>query len=148
MAVGELMCAVVDVNDLAVAEQFWSAVTGWPSTLSHWNDQYSEVGDEEASLLLQLVPETKTVKNRIHLDFRVKDVAKAVDEVTELGGAVVKPPGFTRTWGSNDVPADAPDGPTLEWAVVADPFGNEFCLIRLPTSATPSSTPTTGQTDT
>jgi hypothetical protein len=23
-----------------------------------------------------------------------------------------------------------PDGPELEWAVVADPFGNEFCLIR------------------
>src|SRR5215471_18341822 len=104
MALGELMCTTVDVNDLAVAEQFWSAVTGWPVTLSRWNDQYSEVGDDESSLLLQRVPEEKSVKNRIHLDFRVEDVQKAVDEVTELGGAEVKPPGFTRTWGSDNVP--------------------------------------------
>lgn len=130
MAVGALMCAVVDVNDLAVAERFWSAVTGWPVTLSRWGDQYSEVGDEESSLLLQMVPEAKIAKNRVHLDFRVKDVARAVDEVLGLGGVVVKPPGYTRTWGSSSVPADAPEGPLLEWAVVADPFGNEFCLIR------------------
>jgi predicted enzyme related to lactoylglutathione lyase len=132
MGVGELINAVVDVNDLAMAERFWSAMTGRPVTLSRWDDQYSEVGDAESSLLLQMVPEAKTVKNRVHLDFRVKDVAHAVDEVLELGGALVKPPGYTRTWGSNSVPADAPEGPILEWAVVADPFGNEFCLIRFP----------------
>ena len=130
MAVGEYMCPVIDVNDLAVAEQFWVAVTGWPITLSRWNDEYSEIGDQKASLLLQRVPETKAVKNRVHLDFRVDDVAKAVDEVIGLGGGVVKPPGFTRTWEGNNVPADAPDGPMVEWAVVADPFGNEFCLVR------------------
>src|SRR5262245_66309682 len=94
MVVGELMCPVVDVNDLAVAEKFWSAVTGWPVSFSGWNDQYSEVGDEESSILLQLVTETKTVKNRVHLDFRVKDVANAIEEVIELGGVLVRPPGF------------------------------------------------------
>ena len=130
MALGELMCTTVDVNDLAVAERFWSAVTGWPVTLSRWNEQYSAVGDEDSSLLLQLVPETKTVKNHMHLDFRVQDVAQAVREVIELGGSVVKPPSVTRTWGDGSVPAEAPDGPTLEWAVVADPYGNEFCVVK------------------
>lgn len=39
--------------------------------------------------------------------------------VIALGGSVVKPPGLFPE-------AD----PLLEWVVIADPFGNEFCLIR------------------
>jgi hypothetical protein len=35
----------------------------------------------------------------------------------------------TVTW-SDDYAADESDEPTLEWAVMADPFGNEFCLVN------------------
>jgi hypothetical protein len=42
--------------------------------------------------------------------------------VIDLGGSVVREPGFFFEPGSSD--------PVLEWAVLADPFGNEFCLIR------------------
>ena len=49
----------------------------------------------------------------------VADLDCAVAEVVALGGRVVKPPG----------PFPAAD-PALEWAVMADPFGNEFGLIR------------------
>lgn len=68
----------------------------------------------------QLVPEAKTgLKNRAHPDLTVADVERAVAEVMALGGALIKPPGpFPET------------DPELEWAVMADPFGNEFCLIR------------------
>jgi predicted enzyme related to lactoylglutathione lyase len=134
------MCPVVDVNDLVVAERFWSAVTGWPVRLSRWNEEYSEIGDGAHSLLLQLVPEAKAVKNRMHLDFRVQDVAVAVTEVVELGGGVVKPSAFIRTWSGNL--GDTSSAPTLEWAVVADPFGNEFCVIKPAVSPQSSSTPT------
>ncbi|MCD6033757.1 MAG: glyoxalase [Thermomicrobiales bacterium] len=117
MAVGTLRRIVIDVNDLDVGERFWSAVTGLPLRFSGTSDvqgQFSALGDiETGSILLQLVPEAKTaLKNRAHPDITVEDVERAV-------GTLVKPPGpFPET------------DPELEWAVMADPFGNEFCLIR------------------
>ena len=121
MAVGRLRRFVVDVNDLAVGEQFWSAVTGLPVEFSTWQGQFSGLGAiETGSVLLQLVPERKTaLKNRAHLDIGVDDVPGAVAEVIALGGSVVRSPGV---FPEHD--------PQLEWAVVADPFGNEFCLVR------------------
>ncbi len=125
MAVGRLRRFVVDVNDLAVGEQFWSAVTGLPVAFSGVSStaqgQFSGLGAiATGSVLLQLVPERKTaLKNRAHLDIGVDDVPGAVAEVIALGGSVVRSPGV---FPEHD--------PELEWAVVADPFGNEFCLVR------------------
>lgn len=121
MAIGTLRRFVLDVNDLQIGEQFWSAVTGLTPRFSAWQGQFSALGDiSTGSILLQLVPEAKTaLKNRAHLDITVEDVGRAVEEVLALGGAVVKPPGLFPE-------AD----PLLEWAVMTDPFGNEFCLIR------------------
>ena len=119
MAIGRLRRFVVDVNDLAVGEQFWSAVTGLPVDFS--GGQFSGLGSiETGSVLLQLVPERKTaLKNRAHLDIAVDDVPKAVAAIVEIGGTVLK------------MPAVFPEhDPVIEWAVLADPFGNEFCLVR------------------
>ncbi|MBA3309232.1 MAG: VOC family protein [Nocardioidaceae bacterium] len=58
----------------------------------------------------QLVPEPKTVKNRVHLDLRCNDVAVEVERLVELGARAV---------------ADHSD-----FVVLADPEGNEFCLLR------------------
>ena len=95
MAVGRLRRFVVDVNDLAVGEQFWSAVTGLPVAFSAVRPnapqgQFSGLGAiETGSVLLQLVPERKTaLKNRAHLDIGVDDVPGAVAEVIALGGSV------------------------------------------------------------
>jgi predicted enzyme related to lactoylglutathione lyase len=116
---------VVDVNDLATGEAFWSAVTGlevlFSGRTSAVQGQFSGLGEKEAgSILLQLVPERKTdLKNRAHIDLTVEDVSRAVEEVIALGGSVIRTPGF--------FPEDDPE---IEWAVVADPFGNEFCVIR------------------
>jgi len=121
MAVGSLRRFVLDVNDLDVGERFWRGVTGLEVEFSAWQGQFSGLGPvESGSILLQLVPERKSpLKNRTHLDLTVTNVPRAVDEVIALGGSVVKPPGVF------------PDAdPQLEWAVMADPFGNEFCLIR------------------
>jgi len=125
MAVGKLRRMVVDVNDLATGEAFWSAVTGLEVQYSGCTDavqsQFSALGKKETgSILLQLVPERKTdLKNRAHIDLTVDDVPRAVEEVVALGGSAIRQPGFF------------PEGdPLIEWAVVADPFGNEFCMIR------------------
>jgi predicted enzyme related to lactoylglutathione lyase len=119
MAVGRLRRFVVDVNDLTVGEQFWSAVTGLPVDFS--GVHFSGLGSiETGSVLLQLVPERKTaLKHRAHLDIGVDDVPKAVAEVVALGGSLLRSPGL--------FPEHEPE---VEWAVMADPFGNEFCLVR------------------
>ena len=121
MAVGRLRRFVVDVNDLAVGERFWSAVTGLPVKSSAWQGQFSALGSiETGSVLLQLVPERKSdLKNRAHLDVGVDDVPKAVAAIVAIGGTVLK------------MPAVFPEhDQEVEWAVMADPFGNEFCLVR------------------
>ncbi|MGH2790977.1 MAG: VOC family protein [Actinomycetota bacterium] len=121
MAVGALRSIVVDVNDLKESERFWSSVLGlevqWPAG----EGQFSRIGAKGAgSVLLQLVPEKKTdLKNRVHIDITVMDVGSALDEVLRLGGSVIKEPAL---WPETDS--------VLEWAVMADPSANEFCLIR------------------
>ena len=64
-------------------------------------------------ILFQRVPEAKSVKNRVHLDVRAGEGRDAkVDELTAAGGTVIR--------------AVAEAG--LEWTVMADPEGNEFCV--------------------
>jgi hypothetical protein len=62
-------------------------------------------------LSFQRVPETKSVKNRVHLDVRVEDLAAATDEVLALDG----------TWDGNEWALD-----DARWRTLGDPEGNEF----------------------
>ncbi len=62
---------------------------------------------------LQKVPEKKTAKTRVHLDIRVKDVDIALARVEALGGRKLQ----------------AVEEEGSRWIVVADPDGNEFCLV-------------------
>jgi len=65
-------------------------------------------------LLFQLVPEAKTVKNRLHLDLRFGE-ENLEKEVTRLVGL-----GATELWRGSQGPHS--------WATLADPEGNEFCV--------------------
>ena len=64
-------------------------------------------------VLFQTVPEPKTVKNRLHLDLRPADQAAEVARLEALGARRVD-------IGQGDV----------SWIVLADPDGNEFCVLR------------------
>ena len=65
------------------------------------------------------VPEGKSVKNRMHFDLRPTDRARdeEIERVLGLGATLV---------------ADhrGIHGPGTGWAVLADPEGNEFCILR------------------
>lgn len=65
-------------------------------------------------VLFQLVPEAKTVKNRMHLDVRVgaEHIEKEVERLTAAGAREL--------WRGNQ-------GPHW-WVTMADPEGNEFCV--------------------
>ena len=68
--------------------------------------------DRLPGLLFVHVPESKTIKNRLHLDFRPDDRDAEVERLLALGA--------TR--------ADVGQG-EQSWIVLADPEGNEFCVL-------------------
>ncbi len=126
--IATLWKSVVNVTDLDEGERFWSAVTGL-SPLSRHGDESGERysvlsdADDPVWMLLQRVPSDQTSWiGGTHLDLRVDDVADAVRRTEAIGGVARTPPAF--------YPSD--EQPYLEWAVMADPFGNEFCFVKWP----------------
>lgn len=108
----------IDCADAYGLAQFWSRVTGQPV------DPECAPGDAETEVLLpegpvlyfNQVPEPKTIKNRIHLCLRPETSRE--EEVTRLTGI-----GATHVSDYRN-----PDG--SGWVVLADPEGNEFCVLR------------------
>jgi predicted enzyme related to lactoylglutathione lyase len=130
MGVGRLKCPVINVGDLAVAEAFWSEVTGLPVITSHYTGRFSYLGQPDPwdhQMILQLDPQPKTVPtNRCHVDIHVRDIDTAIQQVQAIGGTLKKPPTIYPRPGS--FPGKPP---VIDWAVMADPFDNEFCLVSL-----------------
>ncbi|MDX6254531.1 MAG: hypothetical protein QOJ11_865 [Frankiales bacterium] len=112
---------VVDCADPRRLAEFWCAVLGWEVSDANDTDvEIRPVGTEAKtsivpSLLFQRVPEPKAGKNRIHLDVNSFDG----DQATELDRLLAL--GATRVDIGQGRPA---------WHVLADPEGNEFCLLR------------------
>ena len=73
------------------------------------------VGPDDRYLLFLKVPEPKTVKNRMHLCLRPTDRSRdeEIERIVGLGATVV-----------NDLRRG-----DKGWAVLADPEGNEFCVL-------------------
>lgn len=127
--IAKLWKPVINVTDLDEGERFWSAVSGLAPESRHGEfGEYSVLHTPDGSenspwILLQRVPQDQvSLHSGTHLDFRVDDVAGAARQIEEIGGVLVKPAAL--------YPDE--DDPMLEWAILRDPFGNEFCIIRYP----------------
>jgi catechol 2,3-dioxygenase-like lactoylglutathione lyase family enzyme len=109
---------VVDCADPARLAAFWQQVLGGEVVArdAGWH-RLDPPG--WSSLAFQRVPERKAVKNRLHLDVRVDDLAAATDAARRLGAVPVGPP-------VHDVAGS--------FQVLLDPEGNEWCLVRPPGS--------------
>lgn len=128
MGVGKLRCHVIDVDDLDVAERFWSELTGLPVISSHYTGRFSYLGQLNPwrhELILQLVKDRKgDTPNRSHVDIGVPDIDTAIEQVLAIGGTVKRTPSIYPR------PHSFPGSPpVIDWAVMRDPFGNEFCLV-------------------
>jgi catechol 2,3-dioxygenase-like lactoylglutathione lyase family enzyme len=112
---------VLDCADPEALAGFWSAALGFRRHGFHPPYlRLSDPDDRWPDLLLQQVPEPKIGKNRMHLDIQVADAAQAAHQVERLRGL-----GAT-------VVADQHDDAGYLTAVLADPQGNEFCVIVPP----------------
>jgi hypothetical protein len=122
MPTTRLVHLVVDSADPSALARFWSAALGWKIAA----EEESEVDvDPEGftypepralPLVFVPVPEPKTTKNRVHLDLASdspQDQAEQVSRLRELGAVSVD-------IGQGEVP----------WEVMADPQGNEFCVLE------------------
>jgi catechol 2,3-dioxygenase-like lactoylglutathione lyase family enzyme len=114
-----IQCVTVDAADPDVLARFWAEVLGWRRTYESHGEialEPPEGSPEDGvspDLLFIAVPDPKTVKNRLHLDLRPTDQAAEVARLEALGARRV----------------DIGQGEQT-WIVLADPEGNEFCVLR------------------
>ncbi len=108
---------VIDTHDLPGLARFWTQALGW-RVLSERDREIVIGTDENAPVGICFMPVTdvKTVKNRVHLDL----TTSAADRDAEIARLLAL--GARRV----DI------GQTGEesWTVLADPEGNEFCVVR------------------
>ena len=120
----------LDCHDPDLLADFWTGVLGW--VVLHREPGLVEIGPdgrEDAELLeavrsgpvaptifLAQVPEDKVAKNRVHYD--VSPVDRSQEEEVE------------RILGLGATRADIGQTGEESWTVLADPEGNEFCVLR------------------
>lgn len=120
---------IVDCRDPQMLARFWCGVLdyhvvhqeGDELEIAPWEAEAAPPVEElrrgarPASLLFIPVPEGKVAKNRLHLDLSPIDCSQAeeVERVLALGAR----------------PVDVGQG-ERSWVVLADPEGNEFCILR------------------
>jgi hypothetical protein len=102
----------IDARDPEVLARWWAELLG--TTASPDTDDPEDWGVEADGWTLLFVPdpEDKVVKNRVHLDLRPDDQAAEVARARTIGA----------------VPVDIGQGDE-SWVVLADPEGNEFCIL-------------------
>lgn len=105
---------VIDCADPERLATFWCEVLDWQVVDRDEDDVEIGGTGDGPTLLFEQVPDPKTVKNRIHIDVRpTEDQQTEVDRIIALGARRVDV-------GQGDV----------SWVVLADPEGNEFCVLR------------------
>lgn len=123
----------IDAHDPLTLARWWADVLGWQVDEQEGDETADEVavlppaaapgtgigpgGPGLGSLLFLRVPDDKAVKNRVHLDIRPADGSSQEAELARL-----------LAHGARRV--DIGQGPDATWHVLADPEGNEFCLLR------------------
>ncbi len=118
-----LVHMVLDANDPVRLASFWAPALGWRADLGDLPDEaavmpagYRYPASGAVPLILIPVAEPKAGKNRIHLDLATQSATgqqELVAKLRELGASPVD-------IGQGDVP----------WVVLADPEGNEFCVLE------------------
>ena len=113
----------VDASDPRGRAEFWAAVLGWKiggelEEIEVWiqPDTSDSVSTGFPEILFLINAEAKQVKNRLHLDLRPDNQAEEVARLEKLGAKRI------------DIGQNQNESCT--WVVMADPEGNEFCVLN------------------
>jgi predicted enzyme related to lactoylglutathione lyase len=114
----------IDCVDVERMANFWQEVLGYERRLVE--EPYIRLFKPRSDriiyvLILQTVPEAKTVKHRVHLDLASDDVDVEVERLVSLGATVLTAP--------RRIEAETVGGRRV--ALLADPEGGEFCVTGL-----------------
>jgi predicted enzyme related to lactoylglutathione lyase len=117
-----LQCITIDADNPKKLADFWAAALDWKITYEdeievclELQDGSPEVGRIPDILFIK-VADKKVVKNRLHFDLRPQDQIAEVMRLERLGATKVE--------------IGQSEDPGTSWVVMADPEGNEFCVLR------------------
>ena len=105
----------IDCRDAERLAAFWCEALGYKIDSAEEDGVSIVSGDGSAwGIDFLVVPDDKVVKNRLHLDLRPDNQEAEVQRLLDLGATRV----------------DVGQGDDVSWVVLADPEGNEFCVLR------------------
>lgn len=105
MAIARYQDLCIDVADARTSGEYWSTMLGWRLEMHDDGDGHLRDDSGRIQVWLNVVPEPKSVKNRVHLDVNAESVQRAVD----AGATVFEE--FPR------------------WTTLLDPDGQEHCVF-------------------
>ncbi len=106
---------VVDAMDPARLGRWWAEVLEYRVVSEASDELVIGRGDgSQPELVFSLVADAKSGKNRLHIDLRPDDQDAEVERLVDMGARRV----------------DIGQGDEVSWVVLADPEGNEFCVLR------------------
>lgn len=106
---------VVDASDAARLARWWAEVLDYRIAYEDSAETHIKpAGSAAPALTFVTVLEPKTSKNRLHLDLDPDNQAGEVERLVNMGARRV----------------DIGQGDDITWVVLADPEGNEFCVLR------------------
>ncbi|TDO51111.1 hypothetical protein EV651_11938 [Kribbella sp. VKM Ac-2571] len=109
-------------HDSSALGRFWAEALGWEVTADNAQETnlepegFSYPDPSAVCIDILPVPDPKTAKNRVHLDLATTSAAHQADLIDRL-----------QSLGAT--PADIGQG-NVPWTVLADPEGNEFCVLE------------------
>jgi len=112
----------MDAQEDATVGRFWAEVLGWtvaseePGVTNLEPKGFSYPDPAAVCIDIITVPEPKTVKNRVHIDLATTSAGHQAELIARLQALGATPADV----GQGDVP----------WTVLADPEGNEFCVLE------------------
>lgn len=117
-----IQCITIDCENPRALADFWAAALVWKITFEDENEVALELldGSPEAGRIPDILflrnPDRKSVKNRLHLDLRPLNQEAEVSRLESLGAKRIE--------------IGQSEYSETSWVVMADPEGNEFCVLR------------------
>jgi glyoxalase superfamily protein len=115
-----------DATDPRLLGRFWSQVTGYAVVDERQDFVRLQAPDAQGvrQILFLRVDDPTPGKNRIHVDLAARQPQREIERLLALGASLV------------DQPVDGKPrwraGNGIEWVVLRDPEGNEFCIGAIP----------------